>query len=158
MEDMVPELEDLEERGYFKKQEIKQIVKKRTHFEYLLKRPAAVKMDFLRLLTYQSLSSHIYVVLGTPTVTLISSCCHTADMLSTKPSLSHLGLIAKRCWVCKARQRLQTTRLSSESTLYMSEQLASFEGTYECGSNGCIFANPAAALAKSPGYIHLLPG
>lgn len=51
MEDMVPELEDLEERGYFKKQEIKQIVKKRTHFEYLLKRPAAVKMDFLRLLT-----------------------------------------------------------------------------------------------------------
>lgn len=48
MEDMVPELEDLEERGYFKKPEIKQIVKKRTHFEYLLKRPAAVKIDFLR--------------------------------------------------------------------------------------------------------------
>ena len=48
MEDMVPELEDLEERGYFKKLEIKQIVKKRTHFEYLLKRPAAVKSDFLR--------------------------------------------------------------------------------------------------------------
>ena len=50
MEDMVPELEDLEERGYFKKQEIKQIVKKRTQFEYLLKRPAAVKTDFLRCL------------------------------------------------------------------------------------------------------------
>ena len=48
MEDMVPELEDLEERGYFKKTEIKQIVKKRTQFEYLLKRPAAVKTDFLR--------------------------------------------------------------------------------------------------------------
>lgn len=48
MEDMVPELEDLEERGYFKKLEIKQIVKNRTHFEYLLKRPAAVKTDFLR--------------------------------------------------------------------------------------------------------------
>lgn len=48
MEDMVPELEDLEERGYFKKLEIKQIVKKRTQFEYLLKRPAAVKTDFLR--------------------------------------------------------------------------------------------------------------
>lgn len=48
MEDMVPELEDLEERGYFKKTEIRQIVKKRTHFEYLLKRPAAVKTDFLR--------------------------------------------------------------------------------------------------------------
>ena len=50
MEDMVPELEDLEERGYFKKLEIKQIVKKRTQFEYLLKRPAAVKTDFLRCL------------------------------------------------------------------------------------------------------------
>lgn len=48
MEDMVPELEDLEERGYFTKAEIKQLVKKRTHFEYLLKRPAAVKTDFLR--------------------------------------------------------------------------------------------------------------
>ena len=48
MEDMVPELEDLEERGYFQKAEIKQIVKKRTHFEYLLKRPAALKADFLR--------------------------------------------------------------------------------------------------------------
>ncbi len=48
MEDMVPELEDLEERGYFKKTEIKQMVKKRTQFEYLLKRPAAVKTDFLR--------------------------------------------------------------------------------------------------------------
>ena len=48
MEDMVPELEDLEERGYFSKLEVKQIVKKRTQFEYLLKRPAAVKTDFLR--------------------------------------------------------------------------------------------------------------
>ncbi|KAL0051659.1 hypothetical protein WJX82_011535 [Trebouxia sp. C0006] len=54
MEDMVPELEDLEERGYFKKAEIKQIVKKRTHFEYLLKRPAAVKTDFLRYAEYET--------------------------------------------------------------------------------------------------------
>ncbi|KAL3138255.1 hypothetical protein ABBQ32_006073 [Trebouxia sp. C0010 RCD-2024] len=68
MEDMVPELEDLEERGYFKKQEIKQIVKKRTHFEYLLKRPAAVKMDFLRYAEYEtkleSLRAHRKEVLG----------------------------------------------------------------------------------------------
>lgn len=48
MEEMVPELEDLEERGYFQKQEIKQVVKKRTHFEYLLKRPAPKKADYLR--------------------------------------------------------------------------------------------------------------
>ncbi|DBA99850.1 hypothetical protein WJX77_002505 [Trebouxia sp. C0004] len=54
MEDMVPELDDLEERGYFKKAEIKQIVKKRTHFEYLLKRPAAVKTDFLRYAEYET--------------------------------------------------------------------------------------------------------
>lgn len=57
MEDMVPELEDLEERGYFKKLEIKQIVKKRTQFEYLLKRPAAVKTDFLRCM----LDTHSHV-------------------------------------------------------------------------------------------------
>ena len=48
MEDMIPELEDLEERGYFDQSEIKQIIKKRTQFEYLLKRPAPVKADFLR--------------------------------------------------------------------------------------------------------------
>ena len=48
MEEMVPELENLEERGYFQKQEIKQVVKKRMQFEYLLKRPAPQKADFLR--------------------------------------------------------------------------------------------------------------
>lgn len=48
MEEMVPELEDLEERGYFTRSEIKQIVRKRTDFEYLLKRRAALKADYLR--------------------------------------------------------------------------------------------------------------
>ncbi len=48
MEGMIPELEDLEQRGYFTKEEVKQVVKKRMHFEYLLKRMAAVKNDFLR--------------------------------------------------------------------------------------------------------------
>lgn len=47
MEEMVPELQDLEERGYFQKHELKQVVKKRTQFEYLLKRPAPKKADFL---------------------------------------------------------------------------------------------------------------
>lgn len=68
MEDMVPELEDLEERGYFSKLEVKQIVKKRTQFEYLLKRPAAVKTDFLRYAEYETkleaLRAHRKEVLG----------------------------------------------------------------------------------------------
>ncbi|GAQ85721.1 U3 small nucleolar RNA-associated protein 6 [Klebsormidium nitens] len=48
MEQMVPELEDLERRGLFKKAEIKQIVKKRQDFEYLLKRRRGLKEDYLR--------------------------------------------------------------------------------------------------------------
>ena len=48
MEEMLPELEDLEKKGYFSRAEIKQIVKKRQDFEYHLKRRAALKKDFLR--------------------------------------------------------------------------------------------------------------
>ena len=48
MEEMIPELEDMERRGYFNKSEIRQIVKRRTDFEYSLKRRAAVKADYLR--------------------------------------------------------------------------------------------------------------
>jgi U3 small nucleolar RNA-associated protein 6 len=48
MEVMIPELQDLEARGYFSKEEIRQIVKKRSDFEYLLKRKAAQKGDYLR--------------------------------------------------------------------------------------------------------------
>jgi U3 small nucleolar RNA-associated protein 6 len=48
LEEMVPELEDMEKRGYFSRQEIKQIVQKRQDFEYSLKRRAALKEDYLR--------------------------------------------------------------------------------------------------------------
>ena len=48
LEEMIPELEDLEERGYFTRGEIKQIVKRRTDFEYLLKRRAALRVDYLK--------------------------------------------------------------------------------------------------------------
>jgi U3 small nucleolar RNA-associated protein 6 len=48
MEVMIPELQDLEARGYFSKEEIRQIVKRRSDFEYLLKRKAAQKGDYLR--------------------------------------------------------------------------------------------------------------
>lgn len=48
MENMIPELQDLEARGYFTKKEIREIVKRRSDFEYLLKRKAARRGDFLR--------------------------------------------------------------------------------------------------------------
>ena len=48
MEEMVPELEDLEDKGYFSKAEIREIVRKRENFEYALKRRTPTKADFLR--------------------------------------------------------------------------------------------------------------
>lgn len=54
LEEMVPELEDLEQRGYFNKNEIKQIVQKRQDFEYNLRRRAALKADFLRYIEYEN--------------------------------------------------------------------------------------------------------
>lgn len=48
MEEMVPELEEFVKQQYFSRQEVKQIVKRRQDFEYLLKRRAALKEDFLR--------------------------------------------------------------------------------------------------------------
>ena len=48
LEEMIPELEDFQRRGYFSRPEIQHIVKKRTDFEYRLKRRAAVKADYLR--------------------------------------------------------------------------------------------------------------
>ncbi|KAI8371436.1 U3 small nucleolar RNA-associated protein 6-domain-containing protein [Radiomyces spectabilis] len=53
LERMVPELEDLEKKGLFSKVEIKSIVKKRTNFEYALKRRIAKKIDFLRYIEYE---------------------------------------------------------------------------------------------------------
>mmetsp|Transcript_22822 Transcript_22822/g.58091 ORF Transcript_22822/g.58091 Transcript_22822/m.58091 type:complete len:681 (-) Transcript_22822:163-2205(-) len=54
MEEMIPELEELEKKGYFSRSEIKQIVLKRQDFEYHLKRRAAMKKDFLRYIDYES--------------------------------------------------------------------------------------------------------
>lgn len=48
MEEMIPELEDLEKKGYFSNSEIKQVVQKRQDFEYLLKRRTALKTDYYR--------------------------------------------------------------------------------------------------------------
>ena len=48
MEEMIPELEDFQTRGYFSKAEIRAVAKRRQDFEYLLKRRAALKQDYLR--------------------------------------------------------------------------------------------------------------
>ncbi|CAG8654194.1 11502_t:CDS:10, partial [Funneliformis caledonium] len=48
LEQMVPELEDLERKEIFTKEEIKSVIKKRTAFEYALKRRPARVIDFLK--------------------------------------------------------------------------------------------------------------
>jgi U3 small nucleolar RNA-associated protein 6 len=53
LEYMIPELRDLEERGIFNEIEIKSIVKRRTDFEYKLKRRISRKEDFLRYIEYE---------------------------------------------------------------------------------------------------------
>ncbi|KAK4755081.1 hypothetical protein SAY87_008838 [Trapa incisa] len=54
LERMVNELDDLEERGLFTRQEIAEIVKQRRKFEYRLKRPSPLKQDFLAYIEYET--------------------------------------------------------------------------------------------------------
>ncbi|KAI8894734.1 U3 small nucleolar RNA-associated protein 6-domain-containing protein [Globomyces pollinis-pini] len=53
LEKMIPELEDLQERGIFTQLEIKQIVKKRTDLEYKIHRKIPLKKDFLMYIQYE---------------------------------------------------------------------------------------------------------
>jgi len=53
LERMLPDLERLQELEIFSKGEIKMIVKKRTQFEYKLKRVGSTKEDYLRYLHYE---------------------------------------------------------------------------------------------------------
>ncbi|KAJ1948234.1 U3 snoRNP protein, partial [Linderina pennispora] len=53
LEQMVPELEDLERKKIFTKVELKGIVKKRTNFEYALKKRGVGRVDFLRYIEYE---------------------------------------------------------------------------------------------------------
>ena len=48
MERMVPELDDLEARGFFDADEVRAVAARRRDFEYALKRRAPLKTDFLR--------------------------------------------------------------------------------------------------------------
>ncbi|GIL45686.1 hypothetical protein Vafri_2881 [Volvox africanus] len=54
MEQMIPELEDLQSKGYFSRAEMKKIVQKRQDFEYLLKRRTALKDDYYRYIDFES--------------------------------------------------------------------------------------------------------
>ncbi|CAH2056590.1 unnamed protein product [Thlaspi arvense] len=53
LERMVNELEDLERRGLFSRQEIAEVVRQRRKFEYRLKRPSPLKQDFLAYIEYE---------------------------------------------------------------------------------------------------------
>ncbi|KAL3678909.1 hypothetical protein R1sor_021865 [Riccia sorocarpa] len=53
LERMLPELDDLEKRGLFERHEIREIVRKRRDFEYLLKRPFPIKGDFIRYIEFE---------------------------------------------------------------------------------------------------------
>ena len=48
LERMVPELDDLEARGFFDADEVRAVAARRRDFEYALKRRAPLKTDFLR--------------------------------------------------------------------------------------------------------------
>lgn len=53
LEEMVPELEDLQTRGLFTPAEVKAIVRKRTDFEYRFHRRVPLLSDFLRYIQYE---------------------------------------------------------------------------------------------------------
>mmetsp|Transcript_19639 Transcript_19639/g.49635 ORF Transcript_19639/g.49635 Transcript_19639/m.49635 type:complete len:650 (+) Transcript_19639:162-2111(+) len=53
LEAMVPELEDLEDRGLLNADEVRAVVAKRRDFEYLLQRRSPRKEDFLRYIEYE---------------------------------------------------------------------------------------------------------
>lgn len=54
LERMFDEFEDLEQRGLFNKREIAEIVKQRRKFEYRLKRPCPLKVDFVAYIDYET--------------------------------------------------------------------------------------------------------
>ncbi|KAF5837621.1 U3 small nucleolar RNA-associated protein 6-domain-containing protein [Dunaliella salina] len=54
MEAMLPELDDLESKGYFSRSELREVIKKRQDFEYSFKRRAALKRDFLRCIEFET--------------------------------------------------------------------------------------------------------
>lgn len=53
LESSIPELQELEAKGYFSREEIRAVVARRSDFEYALKRKAARASDYLRYIRYE---------------------------------------------------------------------------------------------------------
>lgn len=53
LEGTIPEMDELLKKGLFTKPEVKAIVKKRTNFEYLLRRRFPEKRDYLRYIDFE---------------------------------------------------------------------------------------------------------
>jgi len=53
MEDMVPELEELQKKGILSKSEVQSVVSSRQHHEYTLRRQVVSKLDFLRAINFE---------------------------------------------------------------------------------------------------------
>ncbi|KAK9798945.1 hypothetical protein WJX73_006936 [Symbiochloris irregularis] len=53
LEQMLPEMDELEQIGYFSRAELKSILHRRAQFEYLLKRKTVLKADVLRYIKYE---------------------------------------------------------------------------------------------------------
>ncbi|EDV27907.1 uncharacterized protein TRIADDRAFT_52922 [Trichoplax adhaerens] len=53
LEQMLPELEDMQENNLFTRDEIRALVKKRTHYEYQLQRRVVRKIDFIRYIKHE---------------------------------------------------------------------------------------------------------
>ena len=54
LERMLPELDDLKERGLFSVSEIREIARQRREFEFRLERRSKVKEDYLKYIDYES--------------------------------------------------------------------------------------------------------
>ena len=53
IESMIPELQHLERRGFFQKDEIKRILEQRETMEYRMIKNSASKLDFLQAIEYE---------------------------------------------------------------------------------------------------------
>jgi hypothetical protein len=107
LERMLPELEDLENRELFTREEIKEIVRKRRDFEYLLKRHSTLKVDYLRYVEYE---------------TQLEEFRRSRKEVSTPPLKSHRALMSKE-QLPATSQNLISCQIASNQRLMLSQCL-----------------------------------
>ena len=105
LERMLPELEDLENRELFTREEIKEIVRKRRDFEYLLKRHSTLKVDYLRYVEYE---------------TQLEEFRRSRKEVSTPPLNSHRALMSKE-QLHATSQNLTSCPIASNRRLMLSQ-------------------------------------